>query len=402
MRTIVLAFTAATVGMCGTAFAGEGPSEKRQAFDRIQGSRAYAEACVTCHGPTGTGDAARAAGVPDFTTPQAVVTFSREKMLDGARKRHDAQLIAAWKDQGIDQELEAIVSYMREAFMLPAPVEDASLGRKIYAETCSVCHGDRGNGASWAQHSLKPSPANFRSEKVRELSRRHMINTVTYGSKDTAMVGFASQLSRSEIAAVVDYIRGTFMTAAGTPASGNADAAIPKLGKFTAAARNTPAPAAHDDHGSHAAHGHDVTNMDMDAPLPNGLVADIAAGKKLFNETCAECHGESGAGDGRRAYFIRPKPADLTSAESREELNRPHLFSAISKGVNGTEMPAWSKVLTDQQIANVAGYVFSAFIRPEGAADADGHDHAGHDHASHDHDSHDHAAAAPETEKKKH
>jgi mono/diheme cytochrome c family protein len=28
-------------------------------------------------------------------------------------------------------------------------------------------------------------------------------------------------------------------------------------------------------------------------------------------------------------------------------------------------MPAWSKVLSDQQIANVAEFVFQAFVQPE-------------------------------------
>ena len=44
--------------------------------------------------------------------------------------------------------------------------------------------------------------------------------------------------------------------------------------------------------------------------------------------------------------------------------NRPRLFAAITGGKNGTVMPAWGKVLSEQQIADVAEFVFQAFIQP--------------------------------------
>jgi mono/diheme cytochrome c family protein len=43
------------------------------------------------------------------------------------------------------------------------------------------------------------------------------------------------------------------------------------------------------------------------------------------------------------------------------------LFAAVAHGRNGTEMPAWNKVLDDQQIADVAEYVFVSFIQPKAA-----------------------------------
>ena len=49
---------------------------------------------------------------------------------------------------------------------------------------------------------------------------------------------------------------------------------------------------------------------------------------------------------------------------ARAALNRRTLFEAIAGGRVGTEMPAWDKVLTRQEIANVAEYVHAAFIRP--------------------------------------
>jgi len=43
------------------------------------------------------------------------------------------------------------------------------------------------------------------------------------------------------------------------------------------------------------------------------------------------------------------------------------LFAAVANGRNGSEMPAWNKVLDDQQIADVAEYVFQAFIQAKAA-----------------------------------
>ena len=53
---------------------------------------------------------------------------------------------------------------------------------------------------------------------------------------------------------------------------------------------------------------------------------------------------------------------DFLQADNRARLNRPVLFNAISRGVPGREMPAWSKVMNEQQIADVTEYVYQAFI----------------------------------------
>jgi mono/diheme cytochrome c family protein len=62
----------------------------------------------------------------------------------------------------------------------------------------------------------------------------------------------------------------------------------------------------------------------------------------------------------------------LVDASARAQFNRPALYAAIAQGRVGTEMPAWDKVLTPQEIANVAEFVFREFIRMDGAAPAAG------------------------------
>jgi mono/diheme cytochrome c family protein len=103
---------------------------------------------------------------------------------------------------------------------------------------------------------------------------------------------------------------------------------------------------------------------DMSLPMPLGLKGDYAKGAAFFMRTCANCHGASGDGNGPRAYFITPPPRDFLLETSRQRLNRPVLFEAITNGRVGTNMPAWSKVLNNQEIADVAEFVFQNFIQP--------------------------------------
>lgn len=102
---------------------------------------------------------------------------------------------------------------------------------------------------------------------------------------------------------------------------------------------------------------------DMSLPMPKGLKGDIEKGRDFYMQNCFTCHGVTGAGDGPRAYFINPPPRDFLLETSRQNLNRPTLFEAITNGRTASEMPAWGKVLNEQEIANVAEYVFQSFIR---------------------------------------
>ncbi len=247
-------------------------------------------------------------------------------------------------------EMNDLIAYVMEEFINPSMVKDLSIGRSVFSKTCSVCHGESGNASSWAQKSLNPPPFDFTSYQAKKLSKRHMVNTVTYGVDRTAMMGFAIQLSQEEIVAVVDFIRQEFI--------------FPNLVVQDRI----------DDHSSHPGLDieHDVvvddikTSSYMSLPFNGGLVGNHLNGQKLYDENCLACHGKEGMGDGPRAYFIFPRPQDLNSKRAQAELNRPHLYTGISAGIEGTVMPAWSKVLTEQEIADIAEYVYISFSGKSG------------------------------------
>ena len=219
----------------------------------------------------------------------------------------------------------------------------------IYHDFCSVCHGDSGQGAVWAQGGLDPLPVDFTDpqEWLKLKNRDRMIENVTFGVPQTAMAGWGNRLSTVDIALVVDYVRDTFMQLD----------LIPDYSEIVPVSVADAANSAVDSH-EHDAHG----ASDLNAPFEIGLRGDLSSGEKLYNANCVECHGLLGDGKGPRAYFVFPKPRNFNDPNPRATYSRSHLFNATAKGVLGTEMPAWDKVLTNQQLVDISEYVFETFI----------------------------------------
>lgn len=89
---------------------------------------------------------------------------------------------------------------------------DLEMGRKIYADTCQVCHGERGDGQTFVANALNPPPRNFTTDtSKKELTRARMIKSVTHGRPGTAMMPWKNNLNAGEIGATVSFIRNKFM-----------------------------------------------------------------------------------------------------------------------------------------------------------------------------------------------
>ena len=93
-----------------------------------------------------------------------------------------------------------------------APNNDVTLGKKIYHDRCKACHGDRGDGKTFAANALFPPPKNFVAKNTKEkLTREQMIRSVIKGRSNTAMMSWRGVLSEQEIRSVVSYIRKELM-----------------------------------------------------------------------------------------------------------------------------------------------------------------------------------------------
>lgn len=307
----------------------------------------YHNYCSVCHGDRGDGRSrARNSLNPpprDFTSAGEL---TREAMITIITHGKPGTAMVGWQTQLSPAEIESVTDYIRKTFMIVALDPKLQRGKSLYAQNCITCHGAQGQGSDLPIGGSKPV-RNLASPQARaELTRERMISSVTIGRPGTAMAGFGSRLSGPDIEAVVDYVRAALMVPQ-TEISGT-DAHAGRR-----ADARTPAPAS----GKTAESG-------IKQPMPNGLKGDAAAGKVFYMANCATCHGAKGDGKGPRAYFINPKPRVFTDPAFTAAFNRPAIFAATSGGRVGTEMPAWSKVLNEQQIANVTEFVFQAFVMP--------------------------------------
>ena len=341
-----------TIGFSFPAYA----ASKRQTVGDSTPAALFHNYCSVCHGEKGDGKsrAQYSLNPPpiDFTTVNAA-QMPRARMIEAVTNGRPGTAMSGWKTQLSPKEIESIVDYVRNTFMPASASTDSSLGRSIFSKNCSVCHGEKGDGKSRAQASLNPPPRDFTAISPTEMTQQRMITSVTFGRPDTAMSGFKSQLSQKEISAVVDYIRSSLMKQDGTAGISGTQAVLKQPATSPA---QPQAPVAK------------AVAVNMSAAMPNGLRGDSVKGGGFYMTNCATCHGITGDGRGPRAYFINPKPRDFLHPASRQAFNRPALFTAISEGKRGTEMPAWDKVLTPQEIANVAEFVFQQFIHPSSDA----------------------------------
>lgn len=285
-------------------------------------------------------------------------------------------------------------------------------GRAIYNFHCYFCHGYSGDAATLAATFVTPPPRDFTGSSPAELDRTRMVESVTHGRPGTAMQGFADRLTAEEIAAVVDFVRQKFMleghenTRYHTEANGWSDheryaAAYP----FATGSLPLDRPAEQltetelegrrlflascvtcHDHGRvedpgpiwgtrplsypRAGYSHrpeervDTTTgptpyaiHDRAPALPPDASDALRAGERLYQENCAFCHAADGTGRNWIGRFMEPHPRDLTNPDLHRRLSVSGLRETIQHGLVGTSMPAFGKVLGENQIAAVVCYV---------------------------------------------
>jgi len=103
-------------------------------------------------------------------------------------------------------------------------------------------------------------------------------------------------------------------------------------------------------------------------PYPKQLPS-LASGKTIYLENCAQCHGETGKGDGPSRATMNPKnpvPANFTDLEFMAGRSPFKAFNAISFGVENTAMASFA-ALSEEQRWQVAFYVFSLRFSAESA-----------------------------------
>lgn len=180
-----------------------------------------------------------------------------------------------------------------------ATADAAATGARLYSQYCALCHGAGGQG-----YAADNAPSLVSSTFRATASDAFLRAAIERGRPGTAMGGYGASvggpLGPVEVDAVMLFLR-----------------------------EGSPAPTA----------------------LPQTpLAGNAAAGKAVYDASCAGCHGTQWQ---RQSAVHLANPAFLASASDA------FLAEAIRRGRPGTPMKAWSALYTDTTVNDVVAYVRS-------------------------------------------
>jgi mono/diheme cytochrome c family protein len=100
--------------------------------------------------------------------------------------------------------------------------------------------------------------------------------------------------------------------------------------------------------------------------MPDGFNSnetELNAGRDLFRDKCASCHGKPSEGRSGRASFFEPAAPDFTDAYYRDT-DPAYLYWRIEAGKTvepylsqGSVMPAWGAHLSEEKIWQIVAYL---------------------------------------------
>lgn len=160
---------------------------------------------------------------------QAELVQGVERLQAAVSAREDGEGVARQARQ-----LGAKLAVAYEVSQAPIITPDPTRGAPLYAQHCSVCHGEAGAGDGPAGVGLTPPPANLRdAARLDRLSLYAIYTTLGLGVEGTDMPAFADQLDERQRWDLATYIAG--FSAAPAAANGG------KTYNLADLARSTPA-----------------------------------------------------------------------------------------------------------------------------------------------------------------
>lgn len=346
-------------------FKGADPATKIKFIE--EGRLLFQKNCRPCHGAKAMGDGPMAVGFTlkpaDLTDPSSIKALGENyafwRIKEGGIGLPPESTpwnspMPRWKKELTDEEIWKIIMAL-EAIIeekpsnpyngnpipknkIPVTEEAINVGKRIYQEDCTFCHGPEGKGDGPLADYLDPRPRNlaaalykFRSTAEGELpTDEDIFRIIVEGISYTSMPSWNKALTEEEIWQVIYYTK-TF----------NEDFSNAEYNPYERIVSVKEAPHATDE--------------------------CIAEGKRLFDETqCWECHGKEGRGNGPSAltakdnwgYPIRPR--NLTKSWHYKGGNTlKDIYMRISTGISGTPMPSYTDSLSEEQRWHVGHYIES-------------------------------------------
>jgi mono/diheme cytochrome c family protein len=212
--------------------------------------------------------------------------------------------------------------------------QGASLGARVFAQRCAVCHGPDGKGNGPAAPSMFPRPRDFSAGVFKykstaageEPTDDDLLRTIRDGLPASAMPYFAGLLSNEELTAVVEQVK-SFSTAFSRP--GRA--------------------------------------IEIPASVPSSPQS-VTRGKGLFvSQGCSGCHGDDGRGGQAFDYgsghrvFARDLTAPWTFRGGSRAVD---IWLRLTTGIKPGPMPAYADVLSADARWDLANFVVSLARTP--------------------------------------
>ncbi len=189
--------------------------------------------------------------------------------------------------------------------MLANSASDAS-GEQLFLDNCSGCHGDQGLGDGPAADWLQPAPVNFAEHQYRRDLLADILWNGVYGTSMPAW----RELSIEQLSALADVVQ--------------------SFSQVAAAGTNSQSTA-----------------------------AQLNSGQQVYATHCAECHGDSGDGNG---FAVDKLPIPIMPTDFiRERLSEAAAMRALREGVSGTSMAPWGDRLSEQEMSAAVQYVRSLY-----------------------------------------
>ncbi len=236
----------------------------------------------------------------------------------------------------------SISVFLMTLFVIPQNADEMiATGKKVYTESCAVCHGLSGKGDGIVAGNLEVKPRNFTDGKFKVRSTRSgqvpldedLYRTLSRGmGHDNAMPTW-SHLPPQSRHAVIAYIK-TFS---------------PKKFARQGRAKVVPIP-----------------------PRKPSTNESIAAGMQWYKDIeCFKCHGVFGQADGPSTPTLKDSwnnkivPPDLSKPWLYIGGSEPEdIYRTLSTGLTGSAMPALEGTLNEDQTWDLENFLMHEFINP--------------------------------------